>query len=142
MSFAASTPVVYVIEPYEDLREAVATLLVSSGFVVRSFADPSEAIPALCGPERMPSVIILEAVLPGIGAWGFRRLQRLITRAADIPLVMTSGLDDVEQHATACGAFAYFKKPVDPSELRAIVEQCAWLQQQRDDRDRPVHGRA
>lgn len=136
MPFAASTPVVYLIEPYEDLREALSTFLATYGFVVRSFADPCEAIPALSGPERMPCIIFLEAVLPGIGARGFRTLQQSIAGAAAIPVVLISGVVDLDVHARACRALAYLKKPVEALELVAIAQQCA---RRRDEHELPAY---
>ena len=72
-----------------------------------------------------PEVIVLDVGLPGIDGIAFCRQLKAAPETADIRVVLLTGLDDVEDVATAAGADALVLKPFRPLELLTVVERLA-----------------
>lgn len=112
---------VLVIDDSVDVRTLLAFWLKALGFDVRT-ADGADAALREVG-EHTPDVILLDVRLPG--ASGFEVCLRLkrnaLTRA--IPIVMISGLRDLQNEfcAHAVGADKYLVKPFDEGELLAAI---------------------
>lgn len=124
MSTSHTPPSVLLIEPHDDLRRVLAMYFGRRGFEVLEFAGPDEALHVLEDSLQLPCAILIDAVLPGMGARGFRERQMAIAAAATIPVVVVSGLPDVHRHAHALGAVTAFRKPADLDILAAVLKAC------------------
>ncbi|WP_261400275.1 response regulator transcription factor [Streptomyces sp. CBG31] len=98
---------------------ALRELLTRGGYRVVTAADGREALRLLFA-ER-PDLMLLDLLVPELDGW------RVLTRArdlSDLPVLVVSGLDDVDHRVKAlrAGADDYLVKPFHPEELLARVE--------------------
>ncbi len=92
-------------------RDALKTLLKAGGYSVACVANSREALACL-DRERRPFVILLDANLPVLDGWHFRREQRQTPHLAAIPILAFSGEAVLPRAAASQGA-ACFPRPVE-----------------------------
>jgi CheY-like chemotaxis protein len=107
---------VLLVEDDEVLRGALRLLLEWEGYRVFCAGDGEEALHLLRTGER-PSLILLDALLPGLDGWEFRQEQRRDPALASIPVVVVSG-HDVRGSLDAAG---HVRKPFLPDELLSAI---------------------
>ena len=115
--------VVCVVDDDESVRESLAGLLESLGFVVRPFSS-GEAFLAATGVEEAGS-LILDVSMPGMG--GEEVQKRLIAAKSTLPILFISAHADEALKRTVLerGALGYLVKPFDEEELLAVVRAAA-----------------
>lgn len=111
---------ILVIDDEPAVREVLALRIEGWGFHVRVAADAEEAEAAL--EESTPAVIISDVVLPGLS--GLDLLARLQELGRDIPVIMITahGSIDAAVEAMKLGARDFLTKPLDYTELHALIE--------------------
>lgn len=116
---------ILVVEDDCDSREHLAALLRSGGYEVATAANGREAQEWLLSAAALPSVILLDLIMPVMDGWHFRWQQVQHRELAHIPIVVLSGEDDVREAATSLGAVGYLQKPIDPASfLGALQSAC------------------
>lgn len=112
-------PFVAVVDDEEPVRRALERLLRSSGIETRAFASGGAMLEDLA--SREPDCVILDLHMPDMS--GFEVQDRLGERETRIPVIVMTGHDTPEsfERATAGGAAAYLRKPIDGEELLAAV---------------------
>ena len=111
---------VLVVEDHADTREIVELILAAAGATVTTVASAEEALVALGGAD----VVVTDYRLGGeSGMW---RLARIRERPAPIPVLLMTGLADINARQLETAGFArILKKPVDPfrlcDDVRAVV---------------------
>jgi two-component system phosphate regulon response regulator PhoB len=110
---------VYVIDPDEDLREIVGELLDAVGLQPRLFATGEDALATL--DFDLPSLVMLERTLPGIGGLEVCAALRRHPRTATVPILFLTSLVGTQQvvEGFAAGADDYVVKPFRATELGA-----------------------
>jgi CheY-like chemotaxis protein len=108
---------ILVVEDDALTRGAIKMLLEWEGYRVHCAADGDEALGLLRRGEK-PSLILLDARMPGCDGWGFREEQRADPDLAHIPVVVISGED-----ASALDAVGHVRKPFEPAQLLEQVWQ-------------------
>ena len=108
---------ILVVEDDALTRGAIKMLLEWEDYRVDCAADGEEALELLRVSEK-PSLILLDARMPGCDGWCFRAEQRADPDLADIPVVVISGED-----AAALDAAAHIRKPFEPAQLLEQVWQ-------------------
>jgi CheY-like chemotaxis protein len=108
---------ILVVEDEVVTRGAIRMLLEWEGYRVDCAADGEEALALLRLGEK-PSLILLDARMPGCDGWCFREEQRADPYLADIPVVVISGED-----ASSLAAAGHIRKPFEPKELLEKVRQ-------------------
>ena len=113
------SPLVAVVDDEESVRRALERLLRSAGIETATFASGGAMLQDLA--RREPDCVVLDLHMPGMS--GFEVQERLAARDCKIPVVVLTGQDSSESYerATAGGAAAYLRKPVDGGELLAAV---------------------
>lgn len=105
------TPVVFVVDGDESVRDALAALIRSAGWEPRTAASAREFLEQ----DRVvtPSCLIVELQLPGSSGLD---LQRLVADRTDMPIIFMSGRVDIQATVQAMkrGAFEFLTKPVVP----------------------------
>jgi CheY-like chemotaxis protein len=109
---------VLLIEDDHDLGSVLTEVLEHRGFTVRAARNGAEALEVLREPD-LPSVILLDLMMPVMNGWEFRYQQLSDPRLADIPTVIMSA---IASQARNMGAVATLTKPVDVSTLLGILE--------------------
>lgn len=113
-------PLISIVDDDESVREAVQTLLESTGRRAVAFASAAEFLAS--GSVRAAACLILDLRMPGID--GVELQRRMLAAGYRIPtIVLTAHADDVERAgALAAGAVAFLPKPFQPDILLEAVE--------------------
>jgi CheY-like chemotaxis protein len=113
--------VILVVEDDQDIRESLAGLLEAHGYSVLSAANGVEAF-MLLRSGHVPSVILLDLMMPLMDGYRFRTEQRKDPALAAIPVVViTAGAasrDGVPEGVVV------IQKPLEPARLLAAVDHC------------------
>ena len=128
-----ATPIVFIVDDDESVRDALASLIRSAGLRVERFAS-AQAFLAY-PPVGVPSCLLLDVRLPG--GTGLDLQRRLAERNTDIPIVFITGHGDVRTSVAAmkAGAIEFLLKPLADGEVldaigRAIDRRRAALERQ------------
>jgi EAL domain-containing protein (putative c-di-GMP-specific phosphodiesterase class I) len=116
---------VLLVDDEPAIARALARVLQQSGHVVTSAQSGQEAV-ALLGTVPF-DVVISDIRMPGMD--GLALLRAIRAKDLDIPVAFMTGSPALETvlEAMENGAFRYLTKPVDASELRALVDRAARL---------------
>lgn len=123
-----ATPVVFVIDDDNHVREAIRTALEDDGLAVEDFSSCEAFLAAYRrGGE---ACLVIDAYLPGMK--GIELLQRLKDEGHQLPSIMITGSSDVSMavQAMKAGASDFVEKPISHADLLAGVRRA--LEQSRD----------
>ena len=112
-----SSPLVLLIEDFDDAREMYAEYLEFSGLRTAGAADAVRGLQL--AEELQPAVILMDAALPGLSGWDAIEQLKSNPKTAHIPVLMMTGhvLGDAKERALAVGAAGFIAKPCLPDEL-------------------------
>jgi CheY-like chemotaxis protein len=114
---------ILLVEDDPATREAVAELLQSEGYAVRSAANGRQALEVLARSEP-PRLILLDLMMPVMDGWQFlaelRRGEDAGARRT--PVVLLSGLGFIRG---APGVADFLRKPIDAAALLGCVRRFA-----------------
>jgi CheY-like chemotaxis protein len=113
---------VLIVEDDADIRDALLSILRDEGYDVRGASNGQEALDQLRA-GHLPSVILLDLMMPVMNGWQFRAEQRTDPRLATIPVVVISADTQARQRAESLDAVAYIKKPIELEAVLALVER-------------------
>lgn len=110
MSLPAHSPLVYLVDDDDAVRDGLALLLRSVGLRSEGHSDPQAFLSSL-SPQSI-GCVVLDIRMPGIG--GLDVLARL-AEFSDLPVVMLTGHANVDlcRRAFKGGAMEFLQKPVD-----------------------------
>lgn len=120
-----------VVEDEENIRESIAVLLELEGYEVVTATNGAEALRILAdeagkdgeGDSQAPfGLIILDLMMPQMDGWSFRarQLQQPVLR--DIPVIVLSGLHQVERETREMNPVAVLQKPVGVQQLLETLQ--------------------
>jgi len=111
---------VLLVEDEDSIGQVVADVLTLEGYEVRRARNGREALDVL--RDWLPTVILLDLMMPVMDGWAFRAHQREIDgAAADVPIVVLSGAREARARARELGAVEALTKPFDLSQVIAAV---------------------
>ena len=110
MNLPDQSPLVYLVDDDDAVRDALALLLRSVGLRSAGYGDPQQFLAQLS--PRTVGCVVLDIRMPGIS--GLDVLARL-AEASDLPVVMLTGHANVDlcRRAFKGGAMEFLQKPVD-----------------------------
>lgn len=118
---------ILIVEDDFDIRDTLSQILADEGYRVSTAANGREALDLLA-TGALPSIILLDLMMPVMNGWQFRAAQRQDARLSGIPVVVISADAGVFQRADVLDAAAILKKPVQLDELlekvRAYGQAC------------------
>ena len=116
---------VLVVEDDTQINELVGAYVQIAGDESRAALDGATAIAAV--RERLPSLIILDLMLPDTDGFEVCRRLKSDQQTASVPVVMLTALDREEQRKRGieCGAVKYMTKPFDPDQLIDAIRKNA-----------------
>jgi FixJ family two-component response regulator len=120
--FMADKTTVFLVDDDVSVRRALARLIKSAGYQVRSFASAREFLDGGCSSEG-PGCLVLDVRMPGLSGMDLQReLQR--TRLI-LPIVFITGHGNIPMtvHAMKAGAVDFLQKPVRDKDLLHAIEQ-------------------
>jgi CheY-like chemotaxis protein len=112
-------PRVLLVEDDPDTRELLQVAMVDDGCQVYPAANGAEALTILANlsPERRPTVILLDLMMPVLNGWDFRARQRANPAIADIPVVLMSAGAHIAAATGDLDAAGSLAKPVEIPDL-------------------------
>lgn len=116
---------VLIVEDDEDITRNLVDLLESDGYCIVTARDGKEALEKLRATQPLPSLILLDLMMPGMDGFQFRQEQEMDPKLALIPVVIMTADGNVEAKKQKIGAKAFIKKPVDIDALLATVMRFA-----------------
>jgi DNA-binding response OmpR family regulator len=122
---SAQSPQILLLEAEPTLLEITAFRLELLGYEVVSLESAERALEWLA--DKLPTLIIVDHVLPGIDGIEFINRLSNDTRTSDVPIMFLSTNGDLEdvQKAYNAGADEYLVIPYDPIVLESKVERLA-----------------
>lgn len=114
---------VLVVEDDESSGAGYAQLLGGEGYVVHWAKNGYEALAHVS--RQSPSLIMLDLKVPKVDGWELLERLSAPTATAPIPIIVVTGdaLSTHHEMAKSRGATAVLTKPINPSELLALVRQ-------------------
>jgi putative two-component system response regulator len=116
-------------------RALLARHLSRQGYELQTFADGESALASIGSLARLPDLILLDVVLPGID--GFEICRRLKTDPLTrlVPIVLLTSLDDVAHkiEGIRAGADDFLSKPIQFAELTARAASLIRLKRYTED---------
>jgi two-component system cell cycle response regulator DivK len=124
----AVTPLILVVEDFEDAREMYRDYLEFSGFRVETARDGREAIEKAQALD--PDLILMDLSLPGVDGWEATRLLKSdpATRHLLIVALSAHALAAEGERARAAGCDGFIAKPCLPPDL--VIEITRYLKLQ------------
>ena len=101
---------VLIVDDCEDTRVGLSRILQHAGFETVAVTNGAEAL-AFLHDGNVADAIVLDAVMPTMDGWTFRRAQLADPWIADIPVVALTGVTD--HAAVGLAANTTFHKPLD-----------------------------
>lgn len=114
-------PLVLIIDDDDDTRYVYSRMLAHRGYRVEQASDAAAGV-ALAA-ERVPTVIIMDYVLPGMNGWEATRRLKADVATAGIPVINVTAYHyaGIDADALAAGCDAFIAKPCDPQDVVAMV---------------------
>jgi putative two-component system response regulator len=116
-------PVIYIADDEDTNLFIMKATLRSDNYKVHAFKLGQELLDFLDTGEDPPDLLLLDVMMPGLSGFDVCAKVREIPEYERLPVVMVTGLDDIEQkvHGLDKGADDYITKPFHPMEVRARV---------------------
>ena len=116
----ADSPLILVVDDYQDAREMYAEYLQFSGFRVAEARNGNEAVAQAFALR--PDLILMDLSLPGMDGWEATKLLKADERTKHIPVVALTGhaLAGASEGARKAGCDSFVTKPCLPDDL--VVE--------------------
>ncbi len=120
---------IYCVEDDQDIREIELYTLKSMGFEAKGFADAGSFLQSLKN-EKLPSLILLDIMLPDIDGVELLRKIRLNVKTHRIPVIMATARGAEYERISALdqGADDYLTKPFSMMEMvariKAVLRRC------------------
>ncbi|HEV2294235.1 MAG TPA: response regulator [Tepidisphaeraceae bacterium] len=116
---------VLVVEDDTQINELVGAYVQIAGYQYRAALDGASALAAV--RAQVPSLIILDLMLPDTDGFEVARQLKSDETTASVPILMLTALDRDEQRKRGleAGAVHYMTKPFDPEQLIEAIRSNA-----------------
>ncbi len=116
---------VLLVEDDADLRRSLSELVDSEGLRALAAGNGFEAVELLRHAPR-PDLILLDLMMPVMNGWAFLKYRNEHPVLSSVPVVVTTGWNEVPGEADVIGVQGYLRKPLAPeSVLEVIRKYCA-----------------
>ncbi len=112
---------VFVVDDEPDMAQLIAASLRLSGFRVRTFSDPVEAMKALEGAH--PDVVVTDVKMPGVDGMEVLRHARDLHPKSGVIMVSGYVEDDQAKEAVDQGALAFLPKPFSRKQVVDVIDR-------------------
>ena len=112
---------ILIVDDDADVREAMSELLTHEGFDVSVAGDGERALKALRQAGKMPSLILLDLMMPVMNGWQFRQAQLQDPRLAEVPVIILTAAATTESNVSHLHPTAFLRKPVAVDKLLSLV---------------------
>lgn len=112
---------ILIVDDEPDMRLLLTDLLRAEGYDVATAADGAKAFEYLRSATTLPSLILLDLVMPNLDGWQFIEERTLDPHLARIPVVLISGQAAARETARSLGLASYIEKPITVATLREML---------------------
>lgn len=114
-------PLVLIVDDIEDSTLMLEMFLGEDKYNIKCATSVEQAMQIM--GEGLPDIILTDLTMPEIDGFDFMRLIKNNVRTRDIPILVTSGLENIEdkQKAYELGAVGFLGKPYDRFEITNSV---------------------
>ena len=116
---------ILIVEDDSDIRTFLSALLELEGFKIRQAANGHEGLKDLESEPTLPSLIILDLMMPVMDGWKFRENQIAHPEASSIPVVLMTAEGHAPEKAAKMGAQGCIQKPVNIEHLLKTIHKFA-----------------
>src|SRR4051794_31305009 len=113
---APAVPLILIVDDDADARKAMREMVEARAFNAVEAANGRAAFHYLTSKEPPPQLILLDLAMPEMTGWELLALLRTYSRLARIPVVVTTGLESM-QEVLERGVAAYLRKPLKGADL-------------------------
>ena len=116
-------PLILIVDDNLDAREMYGMYLEHEGFRWAEAANGQDAIEKT--RDAQPSLILMDATMPGMDGWEAARRLKQDAETRDIPLIMLTAhaFQEHRQRAADAGADGFLAKPVLPDQLAVEIRR-------------------
>lgn len=114
-------PLVLIVDDIEDSTLMLEMFLGEENYNIKCATSVEQAIQIM--GEGLPDIILTDLTMPEVDGFDFMRMIKNNVRTRDIPILVTSGLENIEdkQKAFELGAVGFLGKPYDRLEITNSV---------------------
>jgi CheY-like chemotaxis protein len=112
---------ILIVDDDDDMREALAILLARRGYRAAEAANGQLALARLAG-GLVPSLILLDLMMPAMSGWDFIKALREDEALSRIPVVVLTGYLKMLGSGPLPGTIEVLAKPLDIPRLFEILE--------------------
>ncbi len=123
---------IWILDDDAGVRESLAWLLESMGWLTRSWSCPLEFLASLKqGEPQVPVCLLLDVRMPGMS--GLELLEHLVALPSQVPVILLTGHGDVPMavRALKAGAVDFFEKPFNDQQLLDSINKALFQHQQQ-----------
>jgi CheY-like chemotaxis protein len=117
-----ATREIMIVEDDRGVREALSDLLRDEGYRVSGLSNGRDAMDELRARASVPSLIIVDLLMPIMDGGELCARLRLDPVLARIPVVVMSADAHLRRHAARLEVAAFLRKPLDIGKLLATIE--------------------
>ena len=127
-----SKATILVVDDESANREVICAQLKHEGYDIVTAADGEAAL--ACVDARLPDLILLDAMMPGISGFDVAEILKAEERTANIPIIMITALGDSDSRLAALthGVEEFLTKPVARVELVIRIRNLLKLKKYQD----------
>jgi CheY-like chemotaxis protein len=114
---------ILIVEDDHDIREALAEALERAGYRTAGAGNGQEAYDFLLATQELPSLILLDLMMPVMDGWGFREQQLKHVRWKEIPVLVITAGGNAAQKAANMRAQGWLQKPIPLDTLLKAVKE-------------------
>jgi CheY-like chemotaxis protein len=111
---------ILLVEDSKDIQALLMNVLKSSGYNVQTVLNGKEALEVLSKNSSLPSVIMLDLMMPVMDGYEFRMQQLLDPKLSQIPVLVMTAESAAHDKVKGLKAQAFLKKPFE--NIEAILE--------------------
>jgi PAS domain S-box-containing protein len=115
---------VLVVDDDQGARNLLRAWLENEGYEVSEASSADEGISK--AKETLPSLILLDILMPGKSGWQMLQQVRSMPKTRDIPIIVVSVVEE-QKLAYSMGVADYFVKPLDKEDKKRLLERVAEL---------------
>lgn len=116
---AVAVSSILIVDDDEGLRESLRDVLECEGFKVWT-ADNGQTALQILENDELPSVIVMDLLMPVLDGYEFRKIQLERAKIAQIPVIFLTGLGETQDHITLLKDCQIISKPVS---LDLLIER-------------------
>ena len=120
MALAPTQSHILIVEDSPDLQLLLAQLLSGEGYKISRAFNGQQALEFLKTTQELPSLILLDIMMPVMDGFEFRAAQKLDPRIAAIPFVVMTADYNAKLQAKQMGAVDVIQKPI--LDIESLIE--------------------